>query len=80
MTLGQLEAVHRYVWMYVIKFAERDQGKLMLKIPSEAWDVEVECIYPTTYTFAEGSAAANVKACLAVIVNANQWRKAIGNA
>lgn len=80
MTLGQLEVAHLYVWTYVIIFDGQGRGEAMLKIPSKAWDVEVEHIYPSLYNIAEGNEIATVKPCLAVIVNAKQWQKAVGNA
>jgi len=80
MTLGQLDDVHKYAWMYVIKFDEWDRGAAMMTIPPKARDVEVEYIYPTVHTIAEWSVASTFKPCLAVIVNAKQWQKAVGNA
>lgn len=80
MTLGQLDNVHKFVWMYIIKYDARHPGKVMRKIPLEARSVKVEYIYPTLTTLYEESAAATVKPCLAVIVNAKQWQKAVGNA
>ena len=80
MTLGQLEVVHRYEWTYVIIFDERGNSEAMLKIPLKAWNVEVEQIYPATYTKTVGNEVPTVKPCLAVIVNAKQWQKAVGNA